>query len=654
MDARDAAARDGSERGDTEPFLAVRGSVARVRLWAGFAAFVAWINLLFCFEGLLRDQVAYGGGVIHDPLFLAATLAAALLLLASPRIGRSAVRRRAARRGVAESGDSGEAEGPVRLSPRRLALWSVAGAVAGVAGVVLSAARPSRMAMPFAWWPRWRRCPGCGPVHRPASRCALGRRRRRRSTSREVLALAVMWFAFCVQWLPLHCRGVRRRLWARQVACGRSPSPVLGMVPARVRGGRRPRRAKTREAPRLDAAGSWRESRLDPDRLPHCRARCSAFRLVIQFVWTCHIVAIDVRARLTKACSGRCSLLVFGPSFGMMVTASLALMNRWAHVPHGAVLSQRRSCSALPASCALGVLRTSSCCFSYTVVYAAYALIVPTMWVLAMERRVHAEGIDPARVFGTRLRPAVPRVLLARFVRGEAGAVPPWAQRRGPQALLPGLSAWAPPWQCSTVRLRGVVLPERTPRACSRPRLVRAEPCLACTSVAADIAAHYTLTARETEVFALLGARTRRGLHRKGAFHHPQHREHAPQEPLPQAGHSHAAGAAVAHRGNARVTLPALAERAQGSLSGLPPRSRSGARGSQRVAAALAGTRGGGARSAGHRSASCRFFTLSVMSDQPSTRNTLQVADGRREVERGERLGDLDDEGSRAVVVLEK
>ena len=48
MDARDAAARDGGERGDAEPFLAVRGSVARVRLWAGFAAFVAWINLLFC------------------------------------------------------------------------------------------------------------------------------------------------------------------------------------------------------------------------------------------------------------------------------------------------------------------------------------------------------------------------------------------------------------------------------------------------------------------------------------------------------------------------------------------------------------------------------------------------------------------------------
>ena len=55
-----------------EPFLVVTLDGAKARLLVGLAAFVSWTNLLICFEGLLRDTVIYGGGVVRDPFFVAA------------------------------------------------------------------------------------------------------------------------------------------------------------------------------------------------------------------------------------------------------------------------------------------------------------------------------------------------------------------------------------------------------------------------------------------------------------------------------------------------------------------------------------------------------------------------------------------------------
>ena len=362
MDARDAAARDGGERGDAEPFLAVRGSVARVRLWAGFAAFVAWINLLFCFEGLLRDQVAYGGGVIHDPLFLAATLAAALLLLASPRIGRSAVRRRAARRGVAESGDSGEAEGrrAFRLGGSPL-VGRGRSCRRGRRGPERGR-RPGRRAVPRG---RDGGGPGRGRLHRPLH-AVVGRRRVGVRHARGVgLAL------FCVlrAVAALHCRGVRRRC-GQDSACG-GASPVLGMVPARVRGGRRPAAqnagfpAWTRGCGKAVGDGA------------HCR---SAVLLFVR-----HPVRVDLQCGHDFRTFGR------GPVLGGVRARLRGVVRHHgtragadepvAHVPHGAVLSQR-VLFGIAGSCALGVAH-EQLFFSYTVVYVAYALIVPTMWVLS-------------------------------------------------------------------------------------------------------------------------------------------------------------------------------------------------------------------------------------------------------------------------------
>lgn len=70
-----------AEGAATPSFLALRVNWFSVKLSLGIAAFYSWVYLLFCFEGLLRDAVAYGGGVVHDPVFLCACITASVLLL---------------------------------------------------------------------------------------------------------------------------------------------------------------------------------------------------------------------------------------------------------------------------------------------------------------------------------------------------------------------------------------------------------------------------------------------------------------------------------------------------------------------------------------------------------------------------------------------
>ena len=110
-----------------EPFLVVTLDGAKARLLVGLAAFVSWTNLLICFEGLLRDTVIYGGGVVRDPFFVAACVLAATGLIAAALWPGP-------RKRVAEEG-----EGCPRRWRRFLAAAAVLGAACAVGGVALSA-----------------------------------------------------------------------------------------------------------------------------------------------------------------------------------------------------------------------------------------------------------------------------------------------------------------------------------------------------------------------------------------------------------------------------------------------------------------------------------------------------------------------------------
>lgn len=63
---------------DFLPFAAI---IENWQAWAGMAAFLSWVNVMLCFEGALRDEVIYEGGLVHDPVFYGVTATAALAFI---------------------------------------------------------------------------------------------------------------------------------------------------------------------------------------------------------------------------------------------------------------------------------------------------------------------------------------------------------------------------------------------------------------------------------------------------------------------------------------------------------------------------------------------------------------------------------------------
>ena len=58
----------------------------------GITALLAWMEALLCFEGVLRDDVMYGGGIVHDPFFVGFALFGALGCATSVLVSRYADR----------------------------------------------------------------------------------------------------------------------------------------------------------------------------------------------------------------------------------------------------------------------------------------------------------------------------------------------------------------------------------------------------------------------------------------------------------------------------------------------------------------------------------------------------------------------------------
>lgn len=62
-------------------FLPFGAIIENWQAWAGMAAFLSWVNVMLCFEGALRDEVIYEGGLVHDPVFYGVTATAALAFI---------------------------------------------------------------------------------------------------------------------------------------------------------------------------------------------------------------------------------------------------------------------------------------------------------------------------------------------------------------------------------------------------------------------------------------------------------------------------------------------------------------------------------------------------------------------------------------------
>lgn len=455
-----------------EPFLVVTLDGAKARLLVGLAAFVSWTNLLICFEGLLRDTVIYGGGVVRDPFFVAACVLAATGLIAAALWPGP-------RKRVAEEG-----EGRPRRWRRFLAAAAVLGAACAVGGVVLSALATSNG--PGMWLLATVLGAGAGcfiAVFTLAWGSVVAV-----FDMREILV--ALCAALCVQWVPFVAVGFMGAVakgalagvlpllsWWCLRGFGDELSEIVSAVAIRPASTMRP------TAPAGADVGS-----------DHVTARLSGalfcFAFTVEFVWTCNVVMTSEPLDeglfwLVYVCVLGAAILVMGVILG--------LMERWR--AYRMELFYRAAFAlAVMGSVALP-LSYHHLFFSYAVVYVAYALISATMWILAWAV-VFMRKLAPRRVigcvFGLQFL-ALPcgfaaAKLMQWYAAGHIGA-----------ELLPYVG-----FAAVTVLVVAYVfvLPERTLLLLS-PRLLK----LSHESLddrCRDVAAAFGLTEREYEIFMLL------------------------------------------------------------------------------------------------------------------------------------------------------
>lgn len=447
-------------------FLSVHFDAVRIRLLVGFASFVAWVNLLICFEGLLRDTVAYGGGVVRDPLFVAAMLVAGVVLIVvatcAPRV-------------LAEKG----------LSPRGitrgLALLGVLGGASSVVGVALSALAISNTAAVWAAATAL----GCMTGLFVAAYTLAWGSVVAAFDMREILV--VICAALCLQWVPFVGVVLMGSLGKAALAAG---LPLLswwclrGFVDelAQARSALGARRARSEGAAGRIARGDFVTGRV--------AAALFCFAFVVQFVWTCNIVMGE--EPLSEGLFWLVYVCVLVVSTLTMVVI-LGLMERWRSYRMELFYRTAFAFGVL-GSVALP-LAYNHLFFSYAVIYVAYALIVATMWMLAWSvafmRKVPSPRVIGC-VFGLQYLALPCGFAAAKLMQWWAGA-------QASSGLLPyvGFAAVA-----VLVVAYVLVLPERTLLLLS-PRLLKLshesldERC-------GDMARAFGLTEREGEVFALL------------------------------------------------------------------------------------------------------------------------------------------------------
>ncbi|MCI8424845.1 MAG: helix-turn-helix transcriptional regulator [Adlercreutzia sp.] len=446
-------AQDAPAANRAAPFLATTLDSARARLLFGFAAFSAWVNLLVCFEGFLRDTVIYGGGVVHDPFFIAAMVVGGIALIvlsqASPRI-------------------TGESEA------RSLALC-VLGCVAGGGGAALSAVATS--ASPGLAVASATLGAACGIfIAHGTLRWGLI------ITSFDIREMVfVLCAALCLQWVP----------FIADTAFGAPGKIALAvLLPLISWWGQRGLREAigAAEQPQAATGGS-------PADLTRIVARVGSalfcFAFAVEFVWASNVLMTDTP--LEQTLFWLVYVFVLGASTAVMIFI-LRLMERWG--AYRMELFYRAAFAFGVAGSAALPLALNHLFFSYAVIYVAYALICATMWMLAWSVVFMRHG--PARrvvgiVFGLQSLALPCGFAAAKLMRALLGGTVAAA------GALPYVSFAA---IIVLVAAYAFLLPERTLLLLS-PRLLKLshesldERCR-------EVAARYGLTERETEIFTLL------------------------------------------------------------------------------------------------------------------------------------------------------
>ncbi len=430
--------------GTPRVFLRYRFSSEGGFLCAGIACLFAWIDMLFCHEGILRDNVMYGGGVVHDPVLLAATISAALFLL----LVRS-------------------------FSKASIWIASIIGVLAAFAGTVLS----------------WFVAEGSTPLYCASvligiaagyciARLTLAWSRIVSGSDMRRVFIPICT-AFYVQWIPL------------------IPIAWLGLIPRAFIAVALPVLSllcfmRCRQV-KWDC-GHGSAYRSDKAEKPGKRSIRTMMRIalallcfscVFQFAWTFNILGGG------NPLDSEYFWLVFTCVTGItaLVMVGIALLIDWAKAYRVELLYRAAFVFGIIGVCSLGLLESSSF-LSYTVSYIAYALIMPAAWMLAWSV-AFMERISSRRAFGI--------IFSMQYLGFFLGFLLAKACESFGAYSLPLLVL-----VCAIVVsvAYSVVLSERTILSLS-PRLFG----LSHDSIDArchDLAAHKGLTKREIEVLSLL------------------------------------------------------------------------------------------------------------------------------------------------------
>ena len=459
------------------PLAAIRGQASAL---LGLACMFAWVELLFCFEGVLRDQVEYAGGLVHDPLFRTATLVASMLFVGITAI--NALKRPCTKPGA--------------LRNRRavLVLSCLAGAACSACAALLAGLWPTApVALSWltgagiGWFIAW------GTLSWGSLLAQLDLRE----------ALLIVSGAACLQWLPflfapmLPCIAQAICIALLAAACCFCLARATSEEPL---GTRDPEASNAAGCPSAVAchtrANATQKGETFTRKLAALSFTMFAFSLVIEFIW-CFFI---------KMLPGRLSIGLFPAIFAcvMVITVGviagcIAIMER----QHGYRLELFYRLMML--SCLCGVAATGAAApgdstvqqlTMYTLVYLGYSLAGPTMWLLALGY-AHMRRAAPTAVLGCVFASKYLGLfcgfgavdLLGAMGTGEAtgpGLVP--------NAVLVCVAVLA----CAYL----IVFPER--------ELLSLSPLLfglsseSIEARCAQIAAEHGLTPRETEIFTLL------------------------------------------------------------------------------------------------------------------------------------------------------
>lgn len=445
-----------------EPFLSMSLSGAKVQLLIGFAAFVAWTNLLICFEGFLRDSVVYGGGVVHDPFLVGACATAGALLVGSALW----------RVGFRPEADDG------RWQRRFLVGTAGLGAVCAVGVVVISSTAIANG--PNVWLLATILGVGAG--------CFTGYFTLAWGSvvasfdMRDILL--VLCAALCLQW-ALFVPVVLLAPAVKALLAGVLPLLSWGCLRSLRTGGGEEGAGGT-----FSPSLGGKEVDRGGDVIPRLSGALFCFAFTIEFVWTCNVVMtgepLDERLFwLVYVCVLAATTLVMGVILG--------LMGRWRS--YRMELFYRAAFAlAVVGSVALP-LSYHHLFFSYAVAYVAYALITATMWMLAWAvvfmRKLACRRVIGC-VFGLQFLALPCGFAAAKLMQWYAAA---WVGAD----LLPYVGFAA---VVVLVVAYVFLLPERVLLLLS-PRLLK----LSHESLddrCRDVARSFGLTERETEIFALL------------------------------------------------------------------------------------------------------------------------------------------------------